>query len=573
MIKLRKQRSPETEQGLKEYKSSYIKSLKTFKTPQQVLASLPGYFSGVHTIKSSGDNLENTIQYRSGAANFVSNASASHASPQTIQEDWEKMDVFMAVAGEKSKPLKAQLAEIKNNKKLSKEEKEAQSKPIVDQIKEIYTMPQSFIASVCIEASSTYGPMVSGKPGKGGKLSGKKAAALAVALAGAGACGYFVYQNVLGGNGKTEMELADYAGSTVSNVTISLDGNNAYASGANTSSPEFLNMIQSSEYQKAVGEILKAKQAQADALKAQFEAQIMGKYQEIDRIASHSEFQEKGVEEQIGEIERIVDSHGKPLESLPAFAARARNFYEEKSISEDELNAWADNKYQQIMPSGLKSLYESFGVSIGWKKDQNIAGFAYDMKKYKILVSVNPDVYEESWTYPDRPLPEGTTIEFLKAYKEWTVESPGNSSSASAARLSIKNEEFYQNYLDGVENLQTCDTKMSFFTGAVDPTYANQVQQKMLEIDELQANYITQTQEIQNSANQELANLQATNLGLNSNALGSNAGAEITSSYAPNDKTDLLHAFVDRAVEAATAIKDGAMDAVTTIVDEISRSF
>lgn len=516
--------------------------------------------------QKSIDNIIAISKNRRNIAEFAEQVSGGKVESDQLLMDFAKIDDIYGLRSNARKPVDEKIMKLYGSKEFkasSKEEKKKALAPLMFEREAINnTYRAQAITATSMVAVDLYEQQGRIQPDKKGGLSVKGAAVIAVIVAGAGAGAYYFMKNggIGGGDGRTEMEASDYAASMVGSFQISLNGNQAYAPGVDTSSPEFVQMINSPEYQSAVRNILAANQAEVDALQQSVNSQIMDEYKAIEAINTASGYKDEGYASNFGDFERVENSNGDYLESHISFLTRYKNYLEAQDP--DHKYELVNNTYKDRLAAGYKDIFAAHNMDVDYENDGKIIQSCYG-----ISISSNGTYYF------DRGMAEGTDEDFYKDFYPYFQE---HRSEITNIRTDIStNNENYQSYKGTTENLDTVNNAINNYYSKIDPSYADQIKTHIQNIDTLQADYATQAQDIQNNANLEVGNLQQTTLGISStSSLDQSINDVFASSMQPTgNKSSALQNFVDSAIDAAKAIKDGAQDAITTIVDEITRCF
>lgn len=532
-------------------------------------AQFAQYMYQRHSMKKQHDKMIDDIngieQNRLNIADFASKMSGGQIKKGALMSEFDKIDEIYALRGEEVKPVEKEMRAIVRDSKLSDEEKKEKLAPLSKQRSQIYNRysVQALMATSMV-AVDLYDKQKDIKPDKKGGLSAKGAAIIAVALAGAGVGAYFVMNQggIGGGDGRTEMEASDYASSMVASVQINLNGNNSYVPGADTSSPEFLDMINSVEYKNALNDILATKQAEVNALRESTNAQILAEYKALDSVNAASGFTEKGAIMEFHDFKRVAKGNGDPVETWIGFLTRYKNNVEQGNPQQKY--DLANNNYLDRLPQSYKDLLTSNGLTPDFKNDDEIISYCG-----------NISVDTRGRYHFNEELPEGTTEDFYKEFYPYMQEHRSEISNIRADI--VNNNANYRSYRDITNELEYVNRDIDNYCNQIDPSYAAQIREHIANIDNLQSSYETQVQQIQDSANLELTNLQASTLGLNSQSYAMSTDDVVLTATnaqpAPTDKTGILQSIIDSASDAVDAIKDGAKDVVATVIDEISRSF
>ena len=526
-------------------------------------------------MRKEGSKIEENRQNIASCAEKMSNGQIK--ADKTMQ-DFSTIDVIYSARNKEAMPyfeeMQTLTQQIKKDKTLTKEQKEEKLKKdeglkkVSSKISKIYARYGiQALQATSIVSVKLYDSQSRILSSKSGGISAKGAAAIAVVLGAAGVGGYAYMSGMFGGGqggGKTEMEFADYSGSTVESFSIQLNANSCYIDGIDTSDPKFVEMINSPEYQAAVVEIMSTKQAEQNSLQESINNQIIAEYNQIESINHATGFEEDGYTTSIDNFPRIVDSNHVPLESWPAFLTRYKNYLETQNCESyyDRANA----SYRTQLPQSVVDMYASHNVELDYKKDGEIVQY---LKNVNVVYhgGLNDPTTEEL-VFGDN-LPEGTTMEFMQDYYPLFKQEKAN---ISHIRNTIANSDDYTTYEDLTYREKALNGYFDNYYNQIGPDYSNQIQTHVNNIDVLQEKYITDSNEIQNSANEQMASLQQSSMGLSqSSSAMASLGDQVYAIDPPqtNNKTDLIQNFVDSAISAL----NDAQDAIMNTIDEITRIF
>ncbi len=524
-----------------------------------------------HDHKKNVEYRENLEETRQKTADFVEQKTNGEIKSSSLLSDFNKIDQIRALKGQELSPIRAKIAKILNGKKLNdktltKEQKE-QIAPLLTQsavISRRYSVQE--LVSVSLAAVKLYDEQGKIKPDKKGAISGKSAAIIVGALGAAGVAGYAVMSGMLGGNGgktsgKDAMEASDYAGSLVNSYNVQANANQSYAGNVDPTTPEFQAMIKSTDYQQNILNIQAAGQAQVNSLKTSTDQQILDTYKAIDLACQNSGYKEDSILASVNDVSRVLNTNGEPLESRVAFLVRCKEFYESKNM--DGIYERFNGEFSRRLPQSVQDVYNDFGVTIDYTKDAEIRQY----------LSWNVSYQNGHYVFDEENLPEGVSKEFVEAYFPVYNQEGTNIGNLVA---DIQSSQDYKDYINLETNIRKNNEALDECFDKMDQQYVNQIKGYINNIDTLQANYDQQIAEIQENTNQQIATLQQTTLGLDTqtNALGSQADMVLGADYAPTgDKQDLIHSIIDSVSGALKGVKEGAEDAITTVVDEITRSF
>lgn len=519
---------------------------------------------GNHDLKKSEQTIQKIDNTRLAICEFAEKATNGNISAQKTFNDFETIDKIYAPRAKKLEPLKASALKIKKDKSLTKEQKKEQIKTIKQEAQKIYNdfRVQAFLAT-SMASVKLYDTQSDKKLlDKSGKISTKGILLLTVALAGVGVGAYFAI-NGLGGS--KSADAADYTGSLVTPQNLNVDSSKSFSPEIDSSSVEFKELVNSSDYINAVSQIVEQKQTALENLTTQTNNEIMAKYDLINKLSDYSGFDEKeiGLILSYNGLQRAKGSDGLPTESLAAFYTRIKNFYESKNP--DLMYENINHEYQSKVPQEVLDIYANNNINLDFEKDEAIRSYlSNNIRHYQTTGEGGEwvDHYEF-----DPNIPEGTTMKFLEEY--YFDYFYDNRTTISIVHGDIIRSELYQEYQKTLLNISSINNTLENHYAELDPSYAKQIKQAVLDIDTIQENYLIKSNEIENSMNLEVADLQKTSLGLDETfgSLFSNNLGDVM------DKTSAVRCFVDQILSGASELKANAESVALDTIDTLSRSF
>ncbi len=525
----------------------------------------------LHQFKNMRKDADKIQQKRKDIAEFAEKTSNGAVKAETLVSDFAKLDKIYSQGSNEAKSIQAKLKTVLGKKTLKEaqadEELSKEVTPLVNQLANIHrTNSAQALMATSMAAVKLYDQQGNITQNKKGGISAKGAAIIAVALAGVGVGVYVATQSGKNG-GTTHYNSVDYAGSLVNNMLINVDGNSPYASNVDASSQEFLNLINSNDYKIAVIDIKNQGQAEIKSLQESINDQIVAEYQRIEELNTASGYREQSTFMGRNNFSRLVDSDYRPLESYVAYLTRYKNYLEAQE-PEKMYEKFEADYYNQI-PQNIKDLYSSYNIDLTMEKDQEILSWLGASVRTIDHYDINTGEITKTLVF-DEHVPDGTTLDFLKEYYNIPAEIRNNSYDIYG-RLTVSEE--YSDYINILADTKYANNGLERYYNSINPSYANQIRQCVENIDALQADYITKTAQIQQNTNLEIANLQQTSLGLDTNnqILGSSMdamGLPINNVPQTGEKTGIIQNFVDSVLGG---IND-AQDAIINVVDDITRN-
>ncbi len=321
-------------------------------------------------------------------------------------------------------------------------------------------------------------------------MNSKLLALVLITTVAVGGAAVFVFMSVGGSH-------SDDDGTEVPQIPVELDQDKAYDESIDPQSQEFQTLIKSSEYKTKVNSIKKEKQSEADSLKKSTDQRISDLYDTRDRLVEDSGYKENGILISDNEFKRKMSADGSyALESCITFYVRMINAYENRNL--DAMEASLNKMYIDMTPEEILAVCEKYGITIdGFEQGDRIAHVAGPSRMG----------FDENWNPIPiwDGLPDDIPLEFAKEYYELMDEY--RDQVYLAYDKVIRSETYYQwNFMKN--NIGYLKQNIQNVYAMMPAPYPERIEECIRMIDELEATYITETERIQQSAENELAELQ-----------------------------------------------------------------
>ena len=520
---------------------------------------------GAHDLKKTEQTIEKIDHKRMAICEFAEKSTNGKINAQKTFNDFETIDKIYAPRAKKLAPLKAEVLKIKKDKSLTAKQKQEKIEPIKKEAQKIYNdfRVQAFLAtsmaSVKLYETQSEKELLNNKSGK---ISTKGVLILTVALAGVAAGAYFV----LNGLGKSNSaDAADYTGSLVTAQNLSVDSSKSFSPEIDPTSQDFKELVNSSDYISAVNQIVDQKQTALENLTTQTNNEILQKYELIDKLSDYSGFDEKahGIVLFYNEFERARGSDGLPSESLASFYTRIKNFYEAKNpdLMYEKINL----EYKQNLPQEVLNIYSNNNINLDFEKDDKIRLYLSNHVQHYQTTGEHGEWVDHFDFDPN--IPDGTTMKFLEEY--YYDYFYANRDIIASVHTNIARSDTYQEYKQTISNIENINQRLENHYAKLNSNYAEQIKQAVSDIDAIQENYSVKANEIEESMNLEVADLQKTSLNLDdtfNSIIGNTFGDEI-------DKTSAIQSFVDQILSSTNELKENAQNTISDTLDALSHSF